>query len=354
MSQRDEQLQEFVCQRAADWFIANREGLDARQEAEFTQWLRASPMHVQEYLGMALTARDLTGAAAESLVPIDSLLRRAQDLQVERLPFPARRGTQKRLIPTWGFAAAALALAGLLAVGVAWWAQDFRAGPRASDTVGTQHFDTRHGQRSVRHLNDGSTVHLNTDTAVSIDISAHTRRVTLERGQATFEVAHDPHRPFRVITPAAEMVDVGTTFDVYMRSDATLVTVVAGRVAVEPGRAQSGQDGHPHAAPLIVGDGQQLRVVEGTWPGVMGNVDVGEATAWLNGRITFSQHPLGAVVAEFNRYNASPIVIETPGLRALPISGTFAVDDSAAFVAFLRSLQGTHVEVTSARTRVWQ
>jgi len=44
----------------------------------------------------------------------------------------------------------------------------------------------------------------------------------------------------------------------------------------------------------------------------------------------------------------------SPALRSLEISGVFATDDSEAFIAFLRSFEGVHVEVTAAQIRVSQ
>jgi transmembrane sensor len=68
----------------------------------------------------------------------------------------------------------------------------------------------------------------------------------------------------------------------------------------------------------------------------------------------FEQEPLGRVAAEFNRYCPKSIEIVTPALRDLQISGVFAIDDTEAFVAFLRSLKGVRVEVTATRIRVWR
>jgi transmembrane sensor len=66
----------------------------------------------------------------------------------------------------------------------------------------------------------------------------------------------------------------------------------------------------------------------------------------------FDHEPLARVATEFNRYASKPIEIATPALRDLEISGVFATDDTAAFIAFLRSLEGVHVEVTATHIRV--
>ena len=67
---------------------------------------------------------------------------------------------------------------------------------------------------SHRRLADNSVLHLNTDSAVTIRFSATERLVMLTAGQAEFEVTHDPARAFRVLGGAAEVIAVGTQFDV--------------------------------------------------------------------------------------------------------------------------------------------
>jgi ferric-dicitrate binding protein FerR (iron transport regulator) len=60
------------------------------------------------------------------------------------------------------------------------------------------------------------------------------------------------------------------------------------------------------------------------------------------------------VTREFNRYAPTPFEITTPALQDLKISGVFATDDTEAFIAFLRSLKGVHVEVTPTRILISQ
>jgi transmembrane sensor len=95
-------------------------------------------------------------------------------------------------------------------------------------------------------------------------------------------------------------------------------------------------------------------MTSGAWPAMAIAVDARQATAWLHRQIMFEHEPLERVASEFNRYASTPFEITTPALRALEISGVFAADDTDAFIAFLRSLDGVHVEVTAARIRVMQ
>jgi transmembrane sensor len=100
--------------------------------------------------------------------------------------------------------------------------------------------------------------------------------------------------------------------------------------------------------------GQQITVADGQWPAAPVAVDAQRATAWLHRQIMFENESLERVASEFNRYAQKPIEITTPALRNLEVSGVFATDNTAAFIAFLRSLQGVQVEVTPTRILVSQ
>jgi transmembrane sensor len=136
-----------------------------------------------------------------------------------------------------------------------------------------------------------------------------------------------------------------------------VVTVVEGQVAVgqSPMDKLGTNSSRAHPPRFVqVGADQQIRVAEGEWPAMPAAVDAQRATAWLHRQIVFDQEPLERVAAEFNRYAPKPIEIATPALRNLQISGVFATDDTEAFIAFLRSLKGVQVEVTTTRIRVSQ
>jgi transmembrane sensor len=167
-------------------------------------------------------------------------------------------------------------------------------------------------------------------------------------GEAEFEVAHESDRAFRVHAGSAEVIDLGTKFDVRLEQGSTVVTVVEGRVAVGP--SNSSQIPAPRLIELNAD--QQIRVTERQWPATPFAVDAERTTAWLHRQIAFDHEPLERVAAEYNRYASKPIEIATPALRNLQISGVFATDDPEAFIAFLRSLKGVRVEVTETRIRV--
>ena len=199
-------------------------------------------------------------------------------------------------------------------------------------------------------------MHLNSDTAVTIRYGKTERRVMLASGQAGFEVATEPKRPFQVFAGPAEAIALGTQFDVRLASDSTVVTVVEGRVAVglsEMSEPRSMSSSHRQPVQLVeLGPDQQVSVSRDEWPATPTAIDAKRTTAWLHRQIAFDHEPLERLAAEYNRHAEKPIEIMTPELRKLEITGTFSIDDREEFLAFLRSLDGVRVEVTATQVRV--
>jgi transmembrane sensor len=359
MSANEDRVRSLITEQAADWFVANRAGLTAMERDSFSAWLKISPVHVEEYLALTVIARDLRAACEDSQLSTDALVERAKldnDTAVQALPRQAipPGGESSFHRPRWRAAAVVMAACAVLSFGLlAWWSLGLVRGVPSAPSLA---YETRHGEQQVASLADGSVVHLNTDSTITVLYSKTERLVTVASGEADFEVAHDPERPFRVFARSAEVVALGTQFDVRLERDATVVTVVAGRVAVGPspqlGKRAAGS--RPiQAQPFVpLGANQQVTVTEGSWPVAPVLVDAQRTTAWLYRQIMFEHEPLERVASEFNRYSAKPIEITSPALRSLEISGVFATDDTQAFIAFLRSLEGVRVEVTATRILV--
>jgi transmembrane sensor len=361
MKSSERQVRAAIAEQAAEWLVANDEQpVDARDSAALAAWLKTSPVHIEEFLGVSAIARDLREARTDPEYSLEAILARARaegESTVQALG--SRDGFAVRARPSrpWLGGAVALAASVVLSLGLfSWWNVRHAAQPPVAESVTELRFQTRHGEQLSRRLADNSVLHLNTDSAVTIRYSKTERLVTLTAGQAGFEVAHEPGRPFRVLAGSAEVVDIGTQFDLRLEQNCTVVTVVEGRVEVGPSpmRDTLGTNARqPQAARFVeLAAGQQVSVAEGEWPAVPITVDVQSTTAWLHQEIVFDHEPLERVAAEYNRYTAKPIEIATPALRNLQITGVFATDDPDAFIAFLRSLKGVRIEVTPERIRV--
>jgi transmembrane sensor len=352
MIRGETQIRIAIAGQAADWFVANDDGLSESEQSALVSWLRDSPRHVQAFLDVSQITRDLASVDAPNL-SIESLAAAAradetadvvtlgpEDAQDSRTS--RRRG--KRVL--WAAPLAAAAALLVVATSFLWWNRDGeRFGlPRT--------YETAHGEQGVWRLPDGSTLHLNTESSATVRYSGSERLVELNRGQALFEVSHGDRRRFRVSAGGAEIIATGTEFDVYRRDTLTLITVVQGDVRVYAGDPTAARSSPASSIPLTAG--QQIGVDAEGHSGESVSVDTKAAVAWLRHEIVAQNRPLGEVAAEFNRYGRVQIVIDDPALKMLRISGHFDAYDTDSFAAFLASLEGVSVEKTSTRIRVFK
>ncbi len=351
MMPSNEDIRAAIAQQAAEWFIANQAGALAEEDgAAFLAWLKASAIHVREYLGVARIARHLPAAVGEPQVPLETFLAQAaagDDDRVASLQRPASgqkpSGPRRWFYPAWAIAASLLTLA----IGVVWWAHD---GERFGIP---KTYRTAHGEQSVNRLPDGSALRLDTDSEVTVRYSGRERLIELNRGQALLEVAHEGNRRFRVAASDAGAIAVGTQFDVYRKLSAIEFTVVRGEIAVFTGEPSwlRRAVGIPTGVQRVTA-GYQVRIDGGIMSAQPAPVDLNQTLGWVQHKIVFDHRPLGDVAAEFNRYGRIPVEVEDAALGALPVSGMFDADDTESFVAFLETLPGVRVEQTPARIRV--
>lgn len=229
--------------------------------------------------------------------------------------------------------AGAITLASIAAVGGGYLAvQQF------TPTYGTQDIE----QKVVR-LTDGSRVHLNVDSQVKVAFRDGERRLTLTRGEAFFDVAHDARRPFIVVVDGIQVRALGTKFDVRRRDGGVQVTLLQGSVRVSPGQAQG--------APVVLQPNQQALLTRGAAIRTAA-VDATRTTSWTTGRLVFRDTPLAAAVAEVNRYSAQKVELTAPNLGAQPVSGFFDVGDAESFA---RGVAGFHdLSLTRAPDGTWR
>src|SRR6202000_3390292 len=94
-------------------------------------------------------------------------------------------------------------------------------------------YATEVGRLQTVRLADGSRMELNTHTRVHAEVTDKTRMITLDSGEAYFDVVHDARRPFVVYAGNRRITDLGTKFSVYRNGDDVQVTVREGRVKVD-------------------------------------------------------------------------------------------------------------------------
>jgi len=207
------------------------------------------------------------------------------------------------------------------------------------------------GEQRVVMLEDGSRVSLNTDTRVRVNFAAEKRSVSLERGEALFEVAKDVRRPFVVRVAGSEVVAIGTIFSVRHTDQTLAVTLIEGQVAVRPTSAEAGQS---PARQVVIHPGERLSLGRRDAPATVDKPRIEQITAWRRGEASFNDVSLQEAVAEMNRYNRVPIVLIDDVLAARRVSGVFRTGDNLAFAQAVAALHGLSVNERQERLELAQ
>jgi transmembrane sensor len=189
---------------ASEWVVRIDRGLTPAETASLDQWLGDDTRRTG-----ALARAQATWMHADRA----QVYRTASELRDSRPD-----GTWRAAM-TW--ASAAAVLLGLATAFSAW------------QGYSRTHLATKLGEIRRVPLADGSYITLDTQSRVSVRYESATRLVRLESGEALFEVAKDPGRPFVVQAGIARVRAIGTAFIVRRRSDTDVeVTVTQGTADV--------------------------------------------------------------------------------------------------------------------------
>lgn len=325
---------------AVDWHSKFVSGAMSHADvAKLERWLRQSPANADAYARIAALWDGMEPLANSETVRAGLI--EAQSLKAGGAKHSLGRFFSK---PRRLFAApAAITLVAAVSIVIALQVLRF----------GTEDYRTAFGEQRLVELADGSTIMLNTATAVDVEYSTTERRITLVDGQASFDVAHDAAgRPFVVYAGEGRVRAVGTEFDVYKSSDAVTVTLIEGKVEVDSLADRSvieqsmveDELSEPIFARAALSPGEQVEIASRGALSPVFEVDVGRIVAWQDGKVNFRDTPLAEAVAEINRYSADKITIADSDLNELRISGVFRIGNSDRFVNALEGFFGVRVE----------
>jgi transmembrane sensor len=295
---------------AAAWIVRLHASRRSRAlEAGFRRWLAADPENARQF---DRVTEVWDGAAS---------------LQLGAGVRPTQLRPRSSVGP-WLRAAMVVLVCGLLAYAV-------------SQVPLADKFRTQVGEQRVVRLEDGSRVSLNSRTAVAARFTSSERRVTLESGEAYFEVAHDASRPFIVVAAGHVVTALGTTFLVRQDGDNhTAVTLVEGRVAVsiDSQLPNSGEHARPaRESSVTLSPGERL-VLMGDAPPKLDSPQIDALLAWRRGEVALDKTPLAEAVAEMNRYETKPVVVDAVLGEQLRISGIYRIGDNRGFAATIAKL----------------
>ena len=271
--------------QASQWLAKlDAEQPSQRDLARFKQWVNADPAHriaFEELVDFWDEMNILTQAVLprELMHPDEATAKTATAKTAEQTPTSA---SGRRFFPNTRatFATGFVAIAGIV---LAFMLQ------LGSVTV----YSTDIGEQRTIQLADNSTVQLNTNSRLEVDYSNSVRRLNLTQGEAHFDVAHNPNRPFEVGTML--------TFDKDLLNDVQVM--VAGQLE------------------------QDL--------------------SWRHGMLIFKGEPLQSVVDEISRYTDLKIIIPERHAREMKVGGLFKVGDTESLFEALRDGFDIHVKEVS-------
>ncbi|WP_291379282.1 MULTISPECIES: FecR domain-containing protein [Achromobacter] len=288
---------------ASAWFLRRREGaLDAFAERDFQAWLAESPLNRQEYERLDQVWDDMAA-----------------------LPRPAPRVAAQAPAPRprlaaylkWGCVAAALALTVAAA---------YQYLPVSYTTLANSATQTR----SV-DLPDGTQVHANGGTRVTVKYTLAERRINIEGGEVFIDAAAD-RRPLIVEAGGAQLRDIGTEFNVLLLPDTLQVGVRSGVVLLDSGDAQA-----PVVRRLQAGD--TVRLARGPGRQVREQrVPLTEIGAWQDGVVVVHDMTVQQLAAYMALHREAPVLVADARAGGLRLSGTLDLRQPEAFLDVLPSL----------------
>ncbi|MBD8688382.1 MULTISPECIES: FecR family protein [unclassified Rhizobium] len=294
-----------VTDQALEWFITIKVGGEptAAELETFQVWLAACPSHADSF------------ERVKNLWTFPETLVASKRLQDEYDTVGSTTGSPKE--PTnhagvrrrYAFAAAASIL---LIAGTSQMMLVFLRLPTAD-------FTTQVGEISTVQLPDGTTMQLNSDSAVALDFSATKRGVRIIQGEAWFDVVHNETAPFRVNGQFSTTTVTGTAFDVRVGTNNDTVKLERGSVYLTHKREE--------IRPVHLLPGQTARATE---QGISDALPTGndETMAWREGRIVFTEKPLREALDEISRYWNSQVFVLNRSILDIPVSGNYRVESA--------------------------
>ncbi|ULT28632.1 FecR domain-containing protein [Sphingobacterium sp. E70] len=186
------------------------------------------------------------------------------------------------------------------------------------DSDGTLLYQLKHGERGSEkrtfhspkgsaltlQLIDGTKVYLNSGSSLTYPVHFETaNRLVFLDGEAYFDVAHDPAKPFIVETKQTRIKVLGTQFNVSsdLTKTKTLTTLIKGKVEVSLGGT------HKILAPGMQAesDPQQQQIV-------LKQADLKEILAWRDGFFRFTEDDIETVLQKVKEwYDIKEITIQS-------------------------------------------
>ncbi len=325
-------------EQASLWLARlDADGLSAAERCELRDWINASLSHRVAFLRLEELWRQSGRLRA---LANDALLDDPFETDAAPVLDPSRaQGAPRR----FGLSPALMAVITLASVGLAMFHGWQVAGVlQAKHTSGV-------GQVQTIDLADGSRLTLGSDSAVEVRLTRQQRAIELLRGEAIFEVAHDPDRRFVVHANAHQIAAIGTRFSVRRDAEQLRVVVTEGRVRLQ---ADAPDENATQLASLMPAGSVARIDAHGVHLKSLSPRAADELLDWRSGYLAFDDTALSDVIAEFNRYHMRKLELADSAVGELRIGGNFRWSNLDGFVQILERGFQVRAEYLPGRIRL--
>lgn len=329
ISQSEGAAQVARTMQAADWFVrVSEDDLSDRELQEWLEWC-TDPQNLNALQRIRVTSEAFEAARPEASAMLQEIL--AAEEAAER---PGRHSLYMwRGLGGWRSALRSQAgvKIGAVAAGVAIVAGVLLS-LRDAPLPAVQPVFESAGTNRSEVLPDGSTLVLAPRTRVVVNFDGHTRHLALSGGEAYFNVRQHPTQPFIVHAGSVGVTAIGTAFDVRLEQARIVVTVQEGTVALDSAAANAAG-----AVRWQVTAGHRISYDLQSRDAEVTAVDAEQALDWREGRLQYSDQPLGDVVEDVSRYTARAITVRDARLSGLRFTGTVFVNGIDDWLGALES-----------------
>jgi len=280
--------------QAISWHIRLCDGR-AEDWEEFADWLALDPLHSTAYDEVALEDREIDPALAAWA---------NSSLVVANDDWPARGSLTRRGGWVVGGASAVAAAAAAALVFLT---------PAAQPHSNFYDVATGPGQQRVIMLAGRDRIALNGQTQIHLDRD-NPRFASLDHGEASFKVVHDPKSPFTLNLGDDRLVDVGTTFNVVVGPSGHTIEVAEGAILYNPDGDRIGLT----AGQTLTSQTRERRITLSSKPPA-------EVGGWQHGRLSYRSAALSVVAADISRSLGTTISVQ-PVIASRSFTGTIEID----------------------------
>ena len=213
----------------------------------------------------------------------------------------------------------------------------------SSTAIVYQQYSTKTGEQTSFNLPDGSFVHLNTNSLLTISFSNNHRQLNLIKGEALFDVAKDKSRPFSVTSGQQSFTALGTIFNVQKSDNNHLELIVTeGRVLIADSNEslpvltkKIANTSRNHQQNNIVVAGEKAVIINKIQlpKSIISPQALSQELAWQKGMLIFDGESLKTALDEISRYTDVTFTIEDQDIAERKVAGYFKADDVETLLA---------------------